>query len=93
MSEPSDLETRRIHAYEFIKLLFKSVHWMKVDFTEDVNIADALDIGISNLTLLKEGKMNPSPKLVDSIKTFFEDEPNVKLIVEWIDSFLIEPFK
>ncbi len=91
MKDQNNLKDKRTRAYAFIKHLFKSVNWVDADLTKDNDLASVLDVNSSDLTLLKEGKINPSPKLVESVKVFFKNDPNPTLARQ-IEYVLVEPF-
>ncbi len=91
MADQNNLKDKRIRAYAFIKQLFKRVNWVGADLTKDNDLASVLDVKLSDLTLLKEGKINPSAKLVESVKVFFKNDPNPTLAPQ-IEHFLVEPF-
>jgi hypothetical protein len=67
------------------------VNWVNADLTKDNDLARVLDVNLSDLTLLKEGETNPSPKLVESVKLFFKKDPNPTLARQ-IEHVLVEPF-
>lgn len=83
---------KRIRAHSYIHKLFESVNWHGVDLTKDNELASVLDVNLSDLILLREGKINPSPKLVEKVKCFFKNDPNPTLLAEEIDQALIQPF-
>jgi hypothetical protein len=92
MVDNTDLTRNRIRAYHFIKYLFASVNWVDVDLRRDNDVALTVDVKLSDLTSLREGKANPSAKLVDGVKKFFADNPNITLAAD-IDRVLVDPFK
>ncbi len=91
MADQNDLKERRIRVYSYIKHLFKSVIWVDADLTKDNDLASVLDVTLSDLTLLGEGEISPSPKLVESVKVFFKNDPNPTLPRQ-IEHVLIDPF-
>jgi len=91
VKDPNNLKDRRIRAYAFIKHLFESVNWVDADLTKDNDLASVLDVNLSDLTLLKEGKIDPLPKLVESVRVFFRNDPNSTLARQ-IKHVLVEPF-
>jgi len=93
MENQNNLKYKRIHAYTFIKHLFKSVNWVDADLTKDNDLASLLDVKLSDLTLLKEGKVNPSPKLVENVKGFFKKNGPNSILATQIDRTLVDPFK
>ena len=88
----------RIRAYQFVKHLFSSgvnlgdINGRNFDLTNDVELADVLNVNLSNLTLLKEGTIDPSPQLVKSIRCFFRKSQDPTLFTQ-IDHILIAPFR
>ena len=92
MKDQNNLKENRIRAYSYIKHIFKSVNWVDDDLTKDNDLANTLNVKLSDLTLLKEGKVNPSPKLVESVKFFFKKDPNPTLARQ-IEYALVDPFK
>ena len=90
MLDNKDLVKNRKRAYHFIKSRLGGVTW--VDVERDDKIADILHVKLTDLISLKEGKANPSAKLVDGVKKFFADNPNITLAAD-IDRVLVDPFK
>ncbi len=92
MNDPNNIKDKRINAHTFIKNLFKDVNWEGANLTEDEDIADLLAINLPDITMLKEGRINPPPKLVEKIKYFFKDNSDPRL-AEQIERNLVEPFR
>jgi DNA-binding XRE family transcriptional regulator len=90
MLDNKDLAKNRRRAYHFIKSRLGGVTW--VDVKRDDKIADTLGVKLTDLISLKEGKANPSAKLVEKIKEWFKDDPDSTLAEE-IAHKLVEPFK
>ena len=89
MTDQNALKQKRVRAYTDTKYLFEGLGWADADLTKDENLAVALDVNLSDLTSLREGKVNPSPKLVEAVKLFFDHDPS---LVAEIDHFLGDLF-
>jgi len=92
MKDQNNLKDKRIRAYAFVKHLFESVIWVDADLAKDNDLASLLDVNLSDLTLLKEGKVNPSPKMIESVKVFFKDTQD-PILTRQIEQILVEPFR
>ena len=92
MPDISDLETKRKEAYKYIKNTLHQPPWHIPLDIPDAQLADVLGGTIEltdSLRLLREGKHNPTNRLVTAFKNLvgdFEAEAE-------IDSHLITPFK
>ena len=86
----NDLVAKRKRAYAYIKLIFQGVAWDK-DLTIDENLADFLDTPLNDLDELREGRSNPSLKIVHSVKEFFNDSPD-QYLVATLERELVDPF-
>jgi hypothetical protein len=89
MVDNKELVRNRKRAYDFVKHLFVHPIWVGADLTRDSDIAHTLDIELSDLTSLREGKANPSAKLVNGVKVFFVGITHAADI----DHILVEPFR
>ena len=85
------IKDKRINAHTFIKNLFKDVNWEGANLTEDEDIADLFAINLPDITMLKEGRINPTSKLVEKIKYFFGDSSDPR-VAEQIERNLVDPF-
>lgn len=91
MDSSKDIKAKRQNAYSFIKDLFSKITWLNGDLNIDDNLAGALDIETGVLPLLKEGEIDPPPKLVSKITEFFKHDPDPLLSAQ-IHQALVEPF-
>lgn len=90
MADTKDLVEYRKRAYHFAKSLVAGVSWVDRNHSLDEDLADILDVKLSDLILLKQGKVNPSTKLVKSLKTSFCDDSDTATQIEQV---LVDPFK
>ncbi len=88
MPEIIDLAIKRKEAYEYIrrKLWNFSSSW---EINSDKTLASALDVSLEELVSLKEGRANPTPRLIKGVRTFFEKE----VTEDEIEKYFINPFK
>ena len=91
MGISSDLTVKRIQAYEYIKGTICSLRG-EPKTVSDVRMADILGGTLElkdSLRLLREGKHNPTKRLVEAFKREFRQE----ISESTIDAFLVDPFK
>ncbi|APV43879.1 hypothetical protein Dform_00524 [Dehalogenimonas formicexedens] len=88
MNESNAVRHSRKTAYAYIMQLFKVVNWDK-DLSKDNNVADVLDIKLSELLALKNGEIDPSARLVLKVKEFFNHKSDGD---DQIEIYLVKPF-
>ena len=92
MSDTKDLIAKRIRAYEYIKNTLSRPPWSIPLDASDAQLADILGGTIEledSLRLLREGKHNPTNRLVTAFKNFVRG-----IVAESeIDAYLVDPFK
>jgi hypothetical protein len=91
MTDIRDLKTKRKDAYDFIWAHFNR-HLDPWRTKTDESLASALDVPISELLSLKEGRANPTPKLIKGVINLFEMDPT-GISKDELDLYLIKPFK
>ena len=73
MEATKDLVTKRREAYDFIVRKAKLTNWSP-PINSDKALADALDIDVTELISLKEGRENPTQRLIERVRAVFASD-------------------
>ena len=86
--------TQRVYnrkkAYKYIVEGARQVNWVP-PIDSDARLADVLDVPIGDITSLKKGLSDPSPKLVKEFKNLLTCIP-AHIPEGQVDSYLVGPF-
>lgn len=88
MTNTKELVAKRKEAYEFIWRKLKNFlsTW---GITSDKTLASTLDVSLEEIVSLKEGRTNPTQRLIKGIINLFDKE----VTKEEIDIYFVRPFK
>jgi len=87
MANTKDLVAKRKEAYKFIRRKLLRIKWSP-PINSDEALASTLDVYLEELLSLKEGRSNPTQRLIKGVRTFFAEEVSE----DDIRGYLIEPF-
>ena len=90
MEESEELVRKRERAYGYIKQIVCNSTGVPTSIS-DARLADILGGTIElkdELQALREGKLNPFPRLVKAFKSF-----DKRILESTIDAYLVDPFK
>ena len=88
MGNAKDLLAERKKAYAFLRREFYGLKW-PTPIDSDKKLADALDVSLEDIVLLKEGRANPTKGLIKGVRDFFSAEVGKE---EDIRAYLVDPF-